>query len=91
MFGKKMDFEFPKISPETVETIRKLMVEANTVLASKPGSDKKAWVKIQAKDAVKNMDLKKIPAFLEDPIKEAVIGVVVDVTWALVFDPNRTK
>jgi hypothetical protein len=65
------------------------MQEAEATLAGKPGSDKKAWVKMQAREAVKHIDLKKIPAFLEDPIRDAVVGVIIDVTWALVFKPQK--
>jgi hypothetical protein len=89
MFGKKVNFEFPHIDPSLVETVRRLMQEAEEALPSKPGSDKKEWVKMRAREAVKHIDLKKLPAFLEDPIKDAVVGVIIDVTWALAFKPQK--
>jgi hypothetical protein len=85
MFGKKIEFEFPRIDPELVETIRIAMVDAESALPGKDGADKKAWVKSKVKHAVQHVDLKKVPAFLEEPIKDAVVGVVVDVVWATVF------
>ncbi len=85
MFGKKIEFEFPRIDPRFIEMVRTAMIDADSILPGKPGSDKKTWVKEKVKDAAKNIDLKKVPGFLEDPIRDAVISVVVDVTWALVF------
>lgn len=85
MFGKKVEFEFPRIDPALVETVRAAMHDAESVLPGKTGAEKKAWVKTKVRDAVKHIDLKKVPAFLEEPIKDAVIGVIVDVVWATVF------
>jgi hypothetical protein len=64
--------------------------EAEEALPSKPGSDKKEWVKMRAREAVKHIDLKKLPAFLEDPIKDAVVSVIIDVVWALVFKKKES-
>lgn len=89
MFGKKIEFEFPHIDEGIVETVRGLMHEANTTLDGQPGASKKAWVKAKARAAVHHLDLKKVPSFLEDPIKDAVVGVIVDVTWALVFKKKQ--
>lgn len=89
MFGKKIEFEFPPIDAGLVETILSVMQEAETALKGKPGAEKKAWVKAKARDAVQHIDLKKVPAFLEDPIKDAVVGVIIDVTWALVFKKKK--
>ncbi len=85
LFGKKIEFEFPRIEPSLVETIRAAMFDAEKTLPTKPGSDKKTWVKEQVRDAVKHIDLKKVPPFLEEPIKDAVVSVIIDVVWALVF------
>jgi hypothetical protein len=85
MFGKKIEFEFPHIDEGIVETVRGIMREADTALAGQPGAAKKAWVKAKAKAAVHHLDLKKVPNFLEDPIKDAVVGVIIDVVWATVF------
>jgi hypothetical protein len=85
MFGKKVEFEFPRIDPALVETVRKAMQDAESVLPGKTGVEKKAWVKDKVRDAVKHVDLKKVPGFLEEPIKDAVVGVIVDVVWATVF------
>ena len=85
MFGKKIEFEFPRIDPALVETVRLAMQDAEAALPGKSGADKKAWVKSKVKDAVQHVDLKKVPGFLEDPIKDAVAGVIVDVVWATVF------
>lgn len=85
MFGKKIEFEFPHIDATLVETVRAAMQDAESVLPGKTGAEKKAWVKSKVRDAVKHVDLKKVPAFLEEPIKDAVIGVIVDVVWATVF------
>jgi len=85
MFGKKIEFEFPPIDPSLVETIRLAMSDAESALPGGNGAAKKAWVKAKVKDAAKHLDLKKVPGFLEDPIREAVISVIVDVVWATVF------
>jgi hypothetical protein len=37
------------------------------------------------KEATKKIDLKGIPSFLEDIVRDALVGVVVDSVWALVF------
>jgi len=85
MFGKKIEFEFPHIDASVVEIIRQAMAEAEKQLPGKTGAEKKAWVKAKARDAVQHVDLKKVPNFLEEPIKDAVVGVIIDVTWALAF------
>ena len=85
MFGKKIEFEFPHIDPSLVETVRSAMQDAEGALPGKTGAEKKSWVKGKVKGAVAHVDLKKVPGFLEEPIKDAVAGVIVDVVWATVF------
>jgi hypothetical protein len=87
--GKKIEFEFPKIDPKMVDLIRTAMVDADSVLPGKTGSDKKTWVKLRVRDAVSHVDLKKVPAFLEEPIKDAVVGVIIDVIWAVAFQKKQ--
>ena len=84
MFGK-VNFEFPRIDARFVDLVRVAMIDAESILPGKGGAEKKAWVKDKVKDAAKSIDLKKVPSFLEDPIRDALISVVVDVVWALAF------
>ena len=75
MFGK-VNFEFPRIDARFVDLVRVAMIDAESILPGKGGAEKKAWVKDK---------VKKGPSFLEDPIRDALISVVVDVVWALAF------
>lgn len=83
MLGK--NFEIPRLESRIVEFISIQMEKANQEHPAKSGEEKKAWVKAQAKDIMKTVDLKKIPAFIEEPIKDAVVSVVIDVLWTAVF------
>ncbi len=84
MFGK-VKIEFPKVDAAFIELVRSAMQDAESVLPGKTGAEKKAWVKEKVKDAAKKIDLKGIPNFLEDAVRDALVGVVVDSVWALVF------
>ena len=88
MFGKPK-IEFPKIDAAFIEMVRSTMQDAESVLPGKSGAEKKAWVKNKVTEAAKKIDLKGIPGFLENIVRDALVGVIVDSVWALVFKKKK--
>ena len=88
MFGKPK-IEFPKIDAAFIEMVRSAMQDAESVLPGKSGAEKKAWVKDKVTEAAKKIDLKGIPGFLENIVRDALVGVIVDSVWALVFKKKK--
>lgn len=84
MFGK-VKFEIPPLPPELVEAVKNAMQMAEQQFSGDEGLKKREFVKAKVKDAAKKIDLKGIPSWLEDPIRDAVVNVVIEVIWNLLF------
>jgi hypothetical protein len=84
MFGK-VKFDLPPLPPELVEAIKAAMQIAEQQFAGDEGAKKRDFVKAKVKEAAKKIDLKGVPSWLEEPIREAVITVIIEVVWNLVF------
>jgi hypothetical protein len=84
MFGK-VKFDLPPLPPELVEAIKAAMQIAEQQFAGDEGVKKRDFVKAKVKEAAKKIDLKGVPSWLEEPIREAVITVIIEVVWNLVF------
>ena len=69
-----------------IQAITNLMQTAEQVFSlPKSGSAKKAWVKQSTLDLLEKVNVPGIPDTIEQPIKEALIDVAIEVIWALLF------
>jgi hypothetical protein len=84
MFGTPK-FALPPLPPEVVEAIKAAMLIAEQQFAGKEGAKKRDFVKGKVKDAAKRIDLKSLPSWLEEPIRDAVVAVIIEVCWNLLF------
>lgn len=84
MFGK-VKFDLPPLPPELVEAVKAAMQAAEQQFSGDEGLKKREFVKTRVKDAAKKLDLKGIPSWLEEPIRDAVVNVIIEVIWNLLF------
>ena len=84
MFGKAK-FDLPPLPPELVEAVKTAMELAEQQFTGAEGAKKREFVKGRVKDAAKKLDLKQLPSWLEEPIRDAVVSVIIEVCWNLVF------
>lgn len=74
------------VNEKTVTLVRSLMETAEVIFDKpKSGAEKKKWVKEMAIEAGRKIDIKWLPNFIENPIKDGIISIVIDVLWALLF------
>jgi hypothetical protein len=84
MFGK-FKLDPPKVDPAFIEAVRRAMSEAEDKFLGGKGEAKRAWVHAHVAEAAKKLDLGNVPAWLADPVRDAVVYVIIEVVWALVF------
>ena len=70
MFGKPK-FDLPPLPPELVEAVKAAMMLAEQQLSGQEGAKKREFVKGKVKEAAKRLDLKSLPSWLEEPIRDA--------------------
>ncbi len=81
-----------KLPSWLIQGLTSLMQTAEALFsAPKSGPSKKAWVKAAALDLLEKIDLPAIPDVIEQPIKEALIDVAIEVIWALLFANDETE
>ena len=68
-------------------TVKKLMGLAEEVFGPGTGATKKAWVRTALLDAAKGVDIASIPNWIENPAKELLVDLIIDVIWGLHFRP----
>jgi ppGpp synthetase/RelA/SpoT-type nucleotidyltranferase len=68
-----------------VEAVKTAMELAEQQFTGAEGAKKREFVKGRVKDAAKKLDLKQLPSWLEEPIRDAVVSVIIEVCWNLVF------
>lgn len=66
-------------------TVRDLMNLAERMLGNGTGPAKKRWVKAAMLDALRAVDVPGVPNWIEEPTKEALVGFLIEVVWALHF------
>ena len=88
MFGKPK-FDRPPLPPELVEAVKAAMMLAEQQLSGQEGAKKREFVKGKVKEAAKRLDLKSLPSWLEEPIRDAVVSVIIEVCWNLVIKDKR--
>ena len=80
-----MDLSQLSLPPWFATTTKSLMHVAEDLFGSGAGADKKAWVRNALLDAAKVIDIPQIPNFIENPIKEAIVNLVIEIIWSLHF------
>lgn len=88
MFGKPK-FDLPPLPPELVEAVKAAMMLAEQQLSGQEGAKKREFVKGKVKEAAKRLDLRSLPSWLEEPIRDAVVSVIIEVCWNLVIKEKR--
>lgn len=88
MFGKPK-FDLPPLPPELVEAIKAAMMLAEQQLTGQEGAKKREFVKTRVKEAAKRLDLRSLPSWLEEPIRDAVVSVIIEVCWNLLIKDKR--
>jgi hypothetical protein len=84
MFGK-FKLDPPKLDPAFVEAVRAAMAEAEEKFLGGRGEAKRAWVHAQVGEAARRLDLGNVPTWLADPVRDAVVYVVIESVWALIY------
>lgn len=82
MFGK-FKLDPPKVDPEFVEIVRKAMLEADEKFLGGRGEAKREWVRLQVTEASKMLNLGNVPSWLVEPVRDAVIYVIIEVVWTM--------
>jgi len=85
MFGAKVKMDLPRLNPEVVSAILAAMQDAEKVLPGRSGADKREWVKIKVAEIAKKIDLGSIPSWLHDPVRDAVVYVIIETLWNVVI------
>ncbi len=80
-----MDLSHLSLPPWFATTAKSLMHIAEELFGAGAGADKKAWVRAALLDAAKVIDIPQIPNFIENPLKEALVSLVIEVIWSLHF------
>lgn len=76
-------FEIPRIAPDVIIKVKQATQEANVKFKKGEDRVKKQWIKKQVMPVLVGVKIKKIPTWLEQPIKEAAVSIMVDTIWAL--------
>jgi hypothetical protein len=85
MFGGKFKLDPPQVDPVFIDAVRVAMQEVESKFPGKDGAAKREWVRTKVMDAAKKVNLKGVPSWLEEPVRDAVIYVVIETLWATLF------
>jgi len=84
MFGK-FKLDPPKVDPEFIEAVRRAMSEAEEKFLGGKGEAKREWVRERVMEAARRVKLGNVPEWLAEPVRDAVIYVVIEVVWTMAF------
>ncbi len=82
-----MDISKLQLPAWLLPTLNDIMTVAESTFGPRTGQTKKAWVRQALLTAARMIDVPLIPAWIEDPAKEAIIDFLVEVVWSLHFAP----
>ena len=85
-----MDLANIKLPSWLLPTLKKLMHLAEELFSSGTGASKKAWVRGALLSAASAVDIPEVPNFIEDPIKESLVDLLIEVVWSLFFQKGAT-
>ncbi len=80
-----MNLETLNLPTWLLPTLHDLMGVAERMLGSETGVRKKRWVKAAMLEALREVDVPGVPAWVEEPAKEALVGFLIEVVWGLHF------
>lgn len=75
----------PKIPAWLGRTANQLMELAEDLFAPGSGAKKKQWVKDALKQAMRAVDVPLVPEWLETPLEDAIVEVVIETIWSISF------
>ena len=75
-----------KLPPKMAKTVADLMDVAEDMFAT-PGSGpaKKRWVRDTVVDLFSKVDIKGLPNWIENPLKEALVEGLIEIVWELLY------
>jgi len=85
MFGGKFKLDPPSLDPAFVDAVAEAMKDVEAKFPGRDGAAKREWVRTKVMDAAKQVKLNGVPSWLEDPVRDAVIYVVIETLWAVSF------
>jgi len=89
MFGGKFKLNPPSLDPVFIDAVQAAMRDVEAKFPGKTGSAKREWVREQVLVAAKKVKLEGVPTWLEEPVRDAVIYVVLETLWTVLFrKPN---
>ena len=80
-----MDLSAIKLPSWLLPSLQRLMGIAEDLYGPGTGVAKKRWVRAAMLDALRSVDVPKVPDWLENPLKEALVDFLIDVVWSLHF------
>ena len=81
---KKIDFR--KLNPWLVKKTRFLMEQAEEKFTEgRSGEQKKAWVTSCLHKALDQVDVAKIPNWIEDPLKDLLVDFLIEIVWHVMY------
>lgn len=80
-----MDLSLIKLPSWLLPNLHRLMSLAEDLFGSGTGAAKKRWVRAALLDALRSVDVPKVPDWIENPAKEALVDFLIEVVWSLHF------
>jgi hypothetical protein len=74
-------FQFPRWLMDAVPVL--INTAEQLIQGHNKGKQKKAWVKDMLKSLARNHDIKAVPNFVEHPLEEAAIDIIVEVSFMM--------
>lgn len=89
MFGGKFKLDPPSLDPVFVDAVHEAMKEVEAKFPGRTGTQKRDWVREKVLVEAKKVNLKGVPTWLEEPVRDAVIYVVIETLWAMLFRKGK--
>ncbi|MDP2316324.1 MAG: hypothetical protein Q8P41_25725 [Pseudomonadota bacterium] len=80
-----MDLSSIKLPSWLLPSLQRLMGLAEDLFGPGTGVAKKRWVRAAMLDALRSVDVPKVPDWIENPLKEALVDFLIEVVWSLHF------
>lgn len=80
-----MDLSAIKLPSWLLPTLHRLMGVAEDLFGPGAGAAKKRWVRAALLNALRTVDVPKVPDWIENPAKEALVDFLIEVVWSLHF------
>ena len=81
---KKINFS--TLNPWLVQKTKQLMQKAEKkFIEPKAGEQKKEWVTNCLNEALDKVDIKRLPDWIEDPLKDLLVDFLIEIVWHVMF------